>query len=67
MTANTLGELQKRTGPTAAQSERKTDEGGARAKVDVDAIMAMIDSLEQEIQVGNSSISVFVQIYALLS
>ena len=36
-----------------------------RAKVDVDAIMAMIDSLEQEIQVGNSSFSKFVQICAL--
>ena len=60
--ANTLGRLQRRTGPTA--SEGKTI-GGVRAKVDVDAIMAMIDSLEQEIQVGNSSFSKFVQICAL--
>ena len=51
MAATRLGQLQKRTGPIA--SEGKT---GVRAKVDVDAIMAMIDSLEQEIEVGNSSL-----------
>ena len=53
MAATRLGQLQKRTGPIA--SEGKTDRG-VRAKVDVDAIMAMIDSLEQEIEVGNSSL-----------
>ena len=55
---NTLGQLQKRTGPSAGEGKR--DGGEVKAKVDVDAIMAMIDRLEEEIQVGNGS--VFVQI-----
>ena len=48
MSANTnrLGQLQKRTGSIAGKRD-----GGVKAKVDVGAIMTMIDRLEQEIQV----------------